>query len=64
MGMSTVPEIIVANHLNIPVSAVSVITDEGNPDDLKPVDISEIIAMAEKAEPQMIVLFKELIKTL
>ncbi len=62
--MSTVPEIIVANHLNIPVSAVSVITDEGNPDDLKPVDISEIIAMAEKAEPQMIVLFKELIKTL
>lgn len=64
VGMSTVPEIIVANHLNIPVSAVSVITDEGNPDDLKPVDISEIIAMAEKAEPQMIVLFKELIKTL
>ena len=62
--MSTVPEIIVANHLNIPVSAVSVITDEGNPDDLKPVDISEIIAMAEKAEPQMIVLFRELIKTL
>ncbi len=64
VGMSTVPEIIVANHLNIPVSAVSVITDEGNPDDLKPVDISEIIAMAEKAEPQMIVLFRELIKTL
>ncbi len=64
VGMSTVPEIIVANHLNIPVSAISVITDEGNPDDLKPVNISEIIAMAEKAEPDMILLFKELIKTI
>jgi len=62
VGMSTVPEVIVANHLKIPVCAISVITDEGNPDDLKPVDIAEIIAMAEKAEPQMITLFKELIK--
>lgn len=62
VGMSTVPEVIVANHLNIPVLAISVITDEGNPDDLKPVDIKEIIAMAEKAEPQMITLFRELLK--
>ena len=62
VGMSTVPEVIVANHLKIPVAAVSVITDEGNPDDLKPVNIEEIIAMAKKAEPQMITLFKELIK--
>lgn len=64
VGMSTVPEVIVANHLNLPVSAVSVITDEGNPDDLKPVNITEIIAIAEKAEPQMIILFRELIKAL
>ncbi|SHG24058.1 purine-nucleoside phosphorylase [Salegentibacter echinorum] len=64
VGMSTVPEIIVANHLKLPVAAVSVITDEANPKDLKPVDIKEIIAMAEKAEPNMIVLFKELIKTI
>lgn len=62
VGMSTVPEVIVANHLGLPVSAISVITDEGNPDDLKPVDIQEIIAMAGKAEPQMITLFQELIK--
>lgn len=62
VGMSTVPEVIVANHLKIPVAAVSVITDEGNPDDLKPVNIQEIIAIAKKAEPQMITLFKELIK--
>jgi len=61
VGMSTVPEIIVANHLNLPVSAVSVLTDECDPDNLKPVNIQEIIAIAGKAEPDMITLFKELI---
>lgn len=64
VGMSTVPEIIVANHLKIKTAAVSVLTDECDPDNLKPVNITEIIAMAEKAEPNMIVLFKELIKHL
>jgi len=64
VGMSTVPEIIVANHLNLKTAAVSVLTDECDPDNLKPVDITEIIAMAEKAEPEMIILFKALIKTL
>ena len=64
VGMSTVPEIIVANHLKIKAAAVSVLTDECDPDNLKPVDIAEIIAMAEKAEPNMILLFKELIKHL
>ena len=64
VGMSTVPEIIVANHLKLKVAAVSVLTDECDPDNLAPVDISEIIAMAGKAEPDMVTLFKELIKTL
>jgi len=64
VGMSTVPEIIVANHLNLKAAAVSVLTDECDPNNLKPVDIAEIIAMAGKAEPNMITLFKELIKTL
>ena len=64
VGMSTVPEIIVANHLNLKVAAVSVLTDECDPENLKPVDISEIIAMAGKAEPDMITLFKALIKTI
>lgn len=64
VGMSTVPEIIVANHLNLPVVAVSVLTDECDPDNLEPVDIPEIIAMAGKAEPAMITLFTELIKSL
>lgn len=61
VGMSTVPEIIVANHLTIPVSAISVITDVGDPDNLEPVKIDDILAMAEKAEPGMIKLFKEVI---
>ncbi|WP_136480235.1 purine-nucleoside phosphorylase [Cognatitamlana onchidii] len=64
VGMSTVPEIIVANHLNLKVAAISVLTDECDPDNLDPVDISDIIANAVKAEPNMIILFKELIKTL
>lgn len=64
VGMSTVPEIIVANHLNLKAAAVSVLTDECDPNHLKPVNITEIIAMATKAEPDMIVLFKELIKSL
>lgn len=64
VGMSTVPEVIVANHLGLRVSAVSILTDECDPDNLQPVDIEEIIAMAAKAEPDMITLFTELIKQL
>ncbi|OZV69303.1 purine-nucleoside phosphorylase [Winogradskyella aurantia] len=64
VGMSTVPEIIVANHLGLKAAAVSVLTDECDPDNLKPVNIDDIITMAAKAEPHMITLFKELIKTL
>lgn len=64
VGMSTVPEIIVANHLKLPVVALSVLTDECDPENLKPVDIPDIIAQAGKAEPQMITLFTELIKSL
>ena len=64
VGMSTVPEIIVANHLQIPVIALSVLTDECDPDNLKPVDITDIITQAGKAEPAMITLFTELIQSL
>ncbi|MEM1003425.1 MAG: purine-nucleoside phosphorylase, partial [Bacteroidota bacterium] len=64
VGMSTVPEIIVANHLGLKAAAVSVLTDECDPEHLDPINIEDIIAMAAKAEPQMITLFKELIKTL
>lgn len=62
VGMSTVPEVIVSNHLRLPIVAVSVLTDECDPDNLQPVNIQEIIEVAGKAEPKMIQLFKELIK--
>ncbi len=64
VGMSTVPEVIVANHLNLPVVAVSVLTDECDPDDLQPVNIDEIIRIAGETEPKMIKLFMELIREL
>lgn len=64
VGMSTVPEIIVANHLNLPVVAISVITDECDPKNLKPVQIQEIIAVAERTEPKLVKLFRELVKQL
>jgi purine-nucleoside phosphorylase len=64
VGMSTVPEVIVANHLKLPVAAISVLTDECNPDQLQPINIQEILTIAGKAELQIITLFKELIKHL
>lgn len=62
VGMSTVPEVIVANHAGIKVAAVSVITDLCDPDNLQAVELSEMLENAAKAEKDLIVLFKELIK--
>jgi len=62
VGMSTVPEVIVANHLRLPIIAVSVLTDECDPDNLQKIDIQEIIEIAGKTEPKMVKLFRELIK--
>jgi purine-nucleoside phosphorylase len=50
VGMSTVPEVIVANQLGIRTAAISVITDECDPDNLKKVNIAEIIEVAGKAD--------------
>lgn len=61
VGMSTVPEVIVANHMNLPVFAISVITDEGFHVDLQPVSLQEIIEVATEAEPKMTTILKELI---
>jgi purine-nucleoside phosphorylase len=59
--MSTVPEVIVANHMGIPTFAISVLTDEGFPEILKPITLEEIIAIAQEAEPKMTQILKELI---
>ena len=64
VGMSTVPEVIVANHMSLPCAAVSVLTDECDPDNLKAVKLSEILEVAAKAEVQLIKLFKAVIKEL
>ncbi|MHB0754771.1 purine-nucleoside phosphorylase [Polaribacter sp. M15] len=64
VGMSTVPEVIVAKQLNVPCAAISVLTDECDPKNLQPVDIAEIIAVAGEAEPKMIALFKGVIQVL
>ncbi|WP_164123219.1 purine-nucleoside phosphorylase [Sphingobacterium sp. xlx-130] len=61
VGMSTVPEVIVANHMGLPVFAISVITDEGFHADLKPVSLQEIVRVAAEAEPKMTAILKELI---
>ena len=64
VGMSTVPEVIAANHIQLPCAAISVITDECDPDNLKPVNIEEIIAIAGKADEKLSALLFESIKSL
>jgi purine-nucleoside phosphorylase len=64
VGMSTVPEVIVANHMGLPCCAISVLTDNCDPDNLKPVNISEIIKIAGKAEAKLTDLYVKLIATL
>ncbi|MEO5947923.1 MAG: purine-nucleoside phosphorylase [Chitinophagaceae bacterium] len=64
VGMSTVPEVIVANQVRIKCAAISVITDECDPDKLKPVNIPEIIEIAGKADIVLSDLLEALIKEL
>jgi len=64
VGMSTVPEVIVANHMSIPVFAISVLTDEGFPEVLLPVSLEEILATARAAEPKMTKILSQLISQL
>ncbi len=54
VGMSTVPEVIMARYLGIKVLGLSVITDMGIPDALKPASIVKILMAAKKAEPNLI----------
>ncbi len=62
VGMSTVPEVIAANQMGLPVSAVSVLTDDCDPDNLAPIDIEEVLNTAREAEKDLVVLFSELLK--
>jgi purine-nucleoside phosphorylase len=64
VGMSTVPEVIVANQVGLQCAAVSVITDECDPDNLHAVNIEEIIAVANKADQKLSAIFKGVVEQL
>lgn len=61
VGMSTIPENIVARQMGIPCFAISVITDLGVEGKIHPVSVEKIIAAATAAEPRMTHIFKQLI---
>jgi len=64
VGMSTVPEVIVANHAGLPCCAISVLTDECDPDNLKPASLADILSVAAETEPKLTELYLELIRQL
>lgn len=58
VGMSTVPEVIVAKHCGLRVVGFSIVTDMCLPDALEPTDVPKIIAVANAAEPKLRVLVR------
>ena len=61
VGMSTVPEVIVARHMDLETFGVSVITDMGNEESIGTISHDEVLEAAKKAEPQVRNLIRELI---
>jgi purine-nucleoside phosphorylase len=61
VGMSTVPEVIVARHMGLETFGISVITDMGNEENIGKVSHKEVLEAATKAEPKLRLLIKELI---
>jgi purine-nucleoside phosphorylase len=61
VGMSTVPEVIVARHMDLETFGISVITDMGNEENMESVSHEEVLKAAKNAEPQIRTLIKELI---
>ncbi|NNE34820.1 MAG: purine-nucleoside phosphorylase [Rhodothermales bacterium] len=62
VGMSTVPEVIVARHMGMRCMAISVITDECFPDTLEEVSIEEVLAAAAHAEPDLTKIFRRVVR--
>lgn len=62
VGMSTVPEVIVANHMGLRTCAISVLTDRCDPDNLEPVTVEEIIEVANRTEPKLTQIMNRLIR--
>ncbi len=63
VGMSTVPEVIVARHMNIPCFAISIITDLGGSDEPEVITHDEVVRVANEAEGRMTTLLVELLKS-
>lgn len=61
VGMSTIPEVIVARHMSIPCFAISIITDLGVPGKIKEVSLQDVIEVASRQEPKMTLIMRELI---
>lgn len=61
VGMSTVPEVIVARHMSIPCFAISIITDLGVPGKIQVVSVQDVIEVASRQEPKMTIIMRELI---
>lgn len=64
VGMSTVPEVIAARHMGLPVFAMSIITDLGVEGRIVKVTLQDILRAAEKAEPKMTLVMREMIRTI
>ncbi|MGD8698153.1 MAG: purine-nucleoside phosphorylase [Gemmatimonadales bacterium] len=64
VGMSTVPEVIVALHGGMKVLGISIITDSCLPDALEPASVEEIIRVASTAEPKLTLLIKKVVARL
>jgi purine-nucleoside phosphorylase len=64
VGMSTVPEDIVAVHMGLRVLGFSIITDECFPDALQPANVDEIIAVAAETEPKLTAIMKGVVERL
>lgn len=62
VGMSTVPEVIVARHMELEVFGLSVITDMGDEENIEEVNHEEVLKAAQKAEPHVRMLIKTLIE--
>jgi purine-nucleoside phosphorylase len=64
IGMSTVPEVIVARHMGMRVFGISVITDSGVPGEIVEITHDEVQEVAQKAGPKVSLIIKELIASL
>lgn len=64
VGMSTVPEVIVARHMEMRVFGISIVTDSGVPGEIVEISHEEVQEVAMKAEPKMTLIMKELIQSI